>query len=267
MRPPPSEVADRRPRESCRRREHQARRCSSAWRFPAQSPWKSRPQYALSSSPGLTSHSFHCWARSCAALQKKSATLNLILSENRAVQASTQAEMISSPQLYFQHLHVAAAILARVLGHSVRESRGRSAASGIPPNCCIFLGCHHLEREYPLHLVPNGLRADRLDHEPVHAGFETLAAALFERVRGHRHNRNMSTGALFHRTDLSRRFHPIQHGHLHVHGNEVDFAFPQDTEYGHSVARHEHLMPHLFPINVRSTVDLRGCHPLPVCAI
>src|SRR6266481_1965460 len=247
MRPPPSEVADRRPRESCLRREHQARRCSSAWRFPGQSPWKSRPQCVLSSSPGLTSHSFHCWARSCRGPAEKICNIKPHIVRESWRASKRTGGTISSPQLYFQNLYAAAPGNPCVTPGPFRWRQAReSPASGILPDHSIFPFCHHLKREYALHLLPNGLCADRLDHESVHAGFETFAAVLFERVRGHSHNRNMSARAYFRRTDLSRRFYAIQDGHLHVHGNKIDLAFLQNPKHGHSIARQDHLMSHLF---------------------
>src|ERR1700693_6329837 len=126
------------------------------------------------------------------------------------------------------------------------SQRKAGTNSGIPLFRKFFSSRHLLECEYAIHLLANGLRADRLYDETVHAGFQALAAVLFEGVRGHGHNRNMSAGTLFHRTNLARRFYAIQDGHLHVHGDEIDFALLQDPKYGHSVARHEHLMSHLF---------------------
>src|SRR6267143_38110 len=125
------------------------------------------------------------------------------------------------------------------------SQRKAGTNSGMPLFRKFFSCCHLQECKYAIHLFANGLRADRLYNETVHGGFQALAAVLFEGVRGHGHNRNMSGGALFHRTDLSRRIYAIQDGHLHVHGDEIDFALLQDSKYGHSVARHERLMSHL----------------------
>src|SRR6476660_1735227 len=121
-----------------------------------------------------------------------------------------------------------------------------AANSGNMPSHRFPSRCYLLEREYALHLLSNGLCADRLYHESIHAGFKALAAILFEGIRGHSHNRNMSAATHFHGTNLPRRFYAIEDGHLHVHGDEIDCALPQDPKYGHSVACHENLMPHLF---------------------